>query len=262
MDLVHARKLVAEAIQNQEMLMVIGDCYVEYWGRAASKLPRGKRLCLIKGDGSFGIHQNKKLRPVNYMMDAAIASEVKDGCLLLSAKKAKPKEEIRVHFYAVDGVHRYAMDDREDVRLFGSERELSGQLMTDLSFIEPGLTPMKSEAPFRKGTVDILAEDGRGRLVVIEVKRRKAEFDAVTQLERYMKQVRKLKGRETRGLLIAPEISPHALELLEQSGLEFYQFDYEVGNPRATIKGVRKKQPTLSEYLGTPSAPLLSRGKD
>ena len=52
MDLVHARKLVAEAIQNQEMLMVIGDCYVEYWGRAASKLPRGKRLCLIKGDGA------------------------------------------------------------------------------------------------------------------------------------------------------------------------------------------------------------------
>ena len=249
MDLQEARREISLALVNQELLMVIGDCSVEYRGRAASRLPRGKRLCLIKGDHSFGIHQNRKLRPVNYMMGAAIASEIREGSLLLSARKAKPKEEIKAHFYSVDGVHRYALDDPSDLVLVGSERELSGELMKDLSFLEEGLRPVKAEVPLRKGTVDILGEDAQGRLVVIEVKRRKAEFDAVTQLERYMRQVEKMKGRQTRGILVAPDIGKAALELLEQYGLEYYRFDFDVDQPKARIKGVTKKQPTLREYL-------------
>ena len=238
MDLQEARREISLALVNQELLMVIGDCSVEYNGRAASRLPRGKRLCLIKGDHSFGIHQNRKLRPVNYMMGAAIASEIREGSLLLSARKAKPKEEIKAHFYSVDGVHRYALDDPSDLVLVGS-----------LSFLEEGLRPVKAEVPLRKGTVDILGEDAQGRLVVIEVKRRKAEFDAVTQLERYMRQVEKMKGRQTRGILVAPDIGKAALELLEQYGLEYYRFDFDVDQPKARIKGVTKKQPTLREYL-------------
>jgi len=249
MDLAQARKQIEEAIQAKEMLLVIGNCFVEYWGRAASKLPKGKRLCLIKGDNSFGIHQNRKLRPVNYMMNARIAVEEIDGALLLSARKQNPKEEIKAYFYRVDGLHRYEMDDPNDLRLFGSERELSDELMKDLTFLEPGLRPLKSEVPMRKGTVDIMAEDAEGRLVVVEVKRRKADFQSVSQLERYMKQVSKLKGRETRGILVAPDIGRNALELLEQSGLEFLKFDFEIGNPKATIRGVTKKQPTLAEYV-------------
>ncbi len=249
MDLQEARREISLALINQELLMVIGDCSVEYKGRAASKLPKGKRLCLIKGDRSFGIHQNRKLQPVNYMMGAAIAAEVKEGALLLSAKKTKPKEEIRAHFYTVEGLHRYALNDPSDLMLVGSERELSAQLMNDLSFLEEGLRPVKAEVPLRKGTVDILGEDAQGRLVVIEVKRRKAEFAAVTQLERYMRQVGKMKGRQTRGILVAPDIGKAALELLEQYGLEYYKFDFDVNQPRAQIRGVQKKQPTLREYL-------------
>ncbi len=249
MDLTQARKEIAEAIHHQDLLMVIGDCHVEYQGRAASKLPLGKRLCLIKGDGSFGIHQNRKLRPVNYMMNAALASEVKEGLLVITARKPKPKEEIKAYFHTVEGLHRYAMDDPSDLMLVGSERELSAQLMNDLSFIEEGLKPIKSEVPSRNGTMDIVGEDAQGRLVVIEVKRRQADFDAVTQLERYMKKVAKMKGRETRGILVAPGISRNALELLEQYGLEYYKFEFDVDQPRVSIKGVQKKQPTLKEFI-------------
>ncbi len=183
------------------------------------------------------------------MMNARISFEVTDGTLLLCAKKINPKEEIKVFFYSVDFLHSHKIDEPIDLRLFGSERELSDQLMNDLSFIEPGLKPLKKEDVFRKGIVDIIAEDAQKNLVVIEVKRRKADFAAVTQLARYMKQVEKLKNIKTRGLLVAPEITKAALELLENYGLEYFKFEFEIGNPSAKIKGVQKKQPTITEYL-------------
>jgi hypothetical protein len=117
--------------------------------------------------------------------------------------------------------------------------------MEDLSFLEPGLAPLKQEAPLRKGVIDILAEDAEGNLVVVEVKRRKADLNAVTQLHRYMKQVEKIKGKKTRGILLAPEIGRHSMELLENYGLEFCSFDFEISNPKAKIMGIHKKQKTL-----------------
>jgi len=135
------------------------------------------------------------------------------------------------------------------LRLFGSEKELSDQLMQDLSFLEPGLKPLKQEGIFRKGVVDILAEDAKGRLVVIELKRRQADYNAVMQLKRYMQQVEKIKGTETRGLLVAPSIGKNAYELLQRNGCEFFNFEFEIGNPKAKIKGLHKKQETIDKFF-------------
>ena len=101
----------------------------------------------------------------------------------------------------------------------------------------------------RKGLVDILAKDSKGRLVVIELKRRQADFNAVQQLKRYMDQVKNLKGIETRGVLIAPAIGKNARELLERYGLEFFHIDFEIGNPKAKIKGLQKKQETIDRFF-------------
>jgi len=249
MNLEQAHQKIAAAVGRKDLLMVVGECYVEYWGRAASKLPRGKRLLLIKGDNSFAIHQNRLLRPTNYMMNARIACSLENGALQLSARKLKPKETLNVTLYSVEGLHSYPMMETADLRLFGSERELSNQLMQDLSFLEPGLKPLNQEALFRKGVVDILAEDSKGRLVVIEVKRRQAGYNAVMQLQRYMKQVEKIKGKETRGLLVAPSIGKNAYELLQRNGCEFFNFEFEIGNPESKIKGLQKKQETIDRFF-------------
>jgi hypothetical protein len=241
------KKRIEDAVNNKKMLMVVGECYVEYWGRAASKLPKGKRLLLIKGDGSFAIHQNRLLRPINYMMNAVISTETENGFLNVKARKLNPKEEIKVKFFEVEFCQEFEMNGNPDLRLFGSEKELSNELMQDLSFLEEGLKPLKQESPFRKGVVDIIAEDKKGNLVVVEVKRRKADFNAVSQLHRYMKQLEKLKGKPARGILVAPEIQKNALELLEEYGLEFCSFEFEIGNPKTKIKGIQKKQKTLKE---------------
>jgi len=231
------------------LLLVVAEMYVEYWGRAASKLPRGKRLLLLKGDNSIAIHQNRLLRPTNYMMAARIGCELKNGTLVLSARKLKPKENLTVMLYSIEGIHCYPMKEQADLRLFGSERELSDELMQDLSFLEPGLKPLNKEEVFRKGVVDIMAEDSKGRLVVIEVKRRQADYAAVMQLKRYMQQVEKIKGKETRGLLVAPSIGKNAYELLQRNNCEFFNFEFEIGNPKVKIKGLQKKQETLEKFF-------------
>jgi len=246
---VSAENEIREAVKSKNMLLIFGECSVEYWGRAASKLALGKRLLMIKGDSSIAIHQNRLLRPTNYMMKAGISTKVlDDNTFLVKAVKQNPKEEIKVFFKSISKIIAEEMNESsKDLRLFGSEKELSDQLMTDLEFIEKGLKPLKQEQMLRKGVIDILAEDSQGKIVVIEVKRRKADFNSVTQLERYVKEVEKLKNKETRGILLAPEIRRTALELLERSKSEliFYKLDFEIGNPKATIKGLQKKQTTL-----------------
>ncbi len=248
MDLSSVKERIEHAILAKQFTNVVGTCYVEYWGRAASKLPKGKRLLMIKGDGSFAIHQNRLLRPTNYMMGSTIGCELThDATLIVTATKLNPKETMKVIFYNVDDLHSYDMDEASDIRLFGSEKELSDQLMQDLSFLEAGLKPLNQEEVLRKGLVDILAQDAQGRLVVIELKRRQADFNAVQQLKRYMDQVQNLKNIKTRGILIAPEIRKNARELLEKYGLEFFSIDFEISNPQAKIKGLQKKQKTLFE---------------
>ncbi len=108
---------------------------------------------------------------------------------------------------------------------------------------------MKREGILRKGIVDILAEDKDNNIVVIEVKRRQADFNAVTQLARYVEHVRKIKDRKTRGMLIAPAITETALEMLKSLGFEFFNLEFEISNPKAKIKGLEKRQPTINEFL-------------
>ncbi len=41
-------------------------CSVIYEGRARSKLGSGDRMIIIKSDGSFMVHQDRNLEPVNW----------------------------------------------------------------------------------------------------------------------------------------------------------------------------------------------------
>jgi len=48
-------------------------------------------MLMIKGDGSFAIHQNRLLRATNYMMGASIGCSLENDSLVITAKKLKPK---------------------------------------------------------------------------------------------------------------------------------------------------------------------------
>lgn len=250
MELSAVKEKLDQALARKDLVMLIGNCSVEYQGRAASHLPMGSRLLLIKGDGSFAIHQNKLLRPTNYMMSDSWSTKLEKGTLIIAATKRNPKESLTVTLEKAEMLNIHTMEDKKsDFKLVGSERELSNQLMDDLEVLEKGLKPLKQESHLRKGMIDILAEDKDGNLVVIELKRRQADYDSVMQLQRYVTEVKKTKGRITRGILVAPEIRKSAMELLKNNGLEFRSYQFDVTAPRATIAGITKKQKTIFEAL-------------
>jgi endonuclease len=253
MDFINAKNELDAGILNKEMIIVVGNCFVDYLGRATSRLPKGKRLVLIKGDGSISIHQNKLVRPTNYMVGSRIGTEISENTLIMRAFKSRPDEKISVFFSEIQDIKRYSIEISNDLRLSGSEKDLNEILMQDLSMIEKGLKPINQQQHFRKGVCDIIAEDKDGNFVVIELKRRQADYASVTQLQRYMKEVEKLKGIKTRGILLAPEIRKNALELLEQCGLEFAKLDFELtpndSTSKAKIKGLETKQQTLVDHF-------------
>lgn len=251
-DFWEAKKIIESSVSKGRLVVLVGNCRVFYEGRAASKLSEGDRLLIIKQDGTFLVHQASKMHAINYQGPGSVVScnvDEKENVLIVSSSRTKPiNERIEVRFFHVYFADSFYLRDDEKIKLFGSERELSSLLMQDLNAIEPGLIPLKNESDIRRGTIDILAEDFRKRLVVIEVKRRTAGLDAVTQLHRYVEELSKRKDRQTRGILCAPEITPNALKMLERTGLEFFKLNYEIGNPSAKIKGLEKKQKELSEY--------------
>lgn len=250
MQLSQAKERLDAALARKDLVMIVGDCEVKYQGRAASSLNSGSRLLLIKGDGSFAIHQNRLLRPTNYIMSTSWSTNMVDDKLVVEATKRSPKESLTVFLTNVEMLNIHTMEDHaDDFKLVGTEKELNDQLMTDLDVLEKGLKPLKQESALRKGLIDIMAEDKDGNLVVIELKRRQADYNSVMQLVRYVTEVKKIKNRKTRGLLVAPTIGRPALELLKNNGLEYFSYTFDVTQPKATIDGIDSKQRTIFQSL-------------
>ncbi|MBR9707351.1 MAG: DUF91 domain-containing protein, partial [Candidatus Diapherotrites archaeon] len=97
-ELSKARQTIERGLDNEEMLVLIGKCHAEYKGRASSKLKPGNRLILIKADKSIAIHQNKNLRPTNYMMNSTISCKTLPDGLEVTATKRNPKETLTIVF--------------------------------------------------------------------------------------------------------------------------------------------------------------------
>ncbi|HLD76134.1 MAG TPA: hypothetical protein VI874_03885, partial [Candidatus Norongarragalinales archaeon] len=74
MDFSSAHKAIQTALNQNKLCIVVGNCQVNYQGRAASKLSQGDRLLVIKPDGTFLVHQGKKMAAINYQGPGASVS--------------------------------------------------------------------------------------------------------------------------------------------------------------------------------------------
>ena len=212
------------AISSESMLTIFARCRVHYDGRAKSELGSGDRVIIVKPDGSFLIHQSRKREPVNWQPPGSVVRlELREKPVLVSVRR-KPRETLEVELEEVYLITVFHAEDYEELALTGSEAEMAELIFESPEVIEPGFRPLYREKPIKHGIVDVLGVDREGNIVVLELKRRRADLHAVSQLKRYVETLKE-EHENVRGILVAPSLTSGAKKLLEKEGLEFRKLE-------------------------------------
>ncbi|MEM2914144.1 MAG: endonuclease NucS, partial [Candidatus Bathyarchaeia archaeon] len=61
-----ALNTVRDAVSERKTIILVGNCWVNYHGRASSTLEPGERILIVKEDGSVLVHRSKGYEPVNW----------------------------------------------------------------------------------------------------------------------------------------------------------------------------------------------------
>ncbi len=219
---VEAGEIVREALSQRKTLLLIGNCWVNYLGRARSELEPGERILIIKEDGSLLVHRSVGYEPVNWQPPGCIFNtQVKEGILEIHAVRRKPPESVRVFFDKIHLASALTLADSGEFSLYASEEDMHKAILLEPSLLEEGFKPISYEKRVEPGFMDVYGVDKNGRFVVVEIKRKTAGKEAVLQLARYIEAVKNRTNREVRGILVAPNIARNVQRLLETLGLEF-----------------------------------------
>ncbi|WP_165487901.1 endonuclease NucS [Aeropyrum pernix] len=220
-----AAGLLEKLLDGSSMVVVAGVCSSEYEGRGASVSTEGDKLLIVKPGGAVILHGPRGFRPLNWQPSTSHTEvATAEGLLTLKFYRRTPREVLKiacssvwyvawVRFPEEGAFWMYMTEDdlRRAVALH--PRELLGE---DIRFFaEEKRTP--------SGKADLYGVDGRGNIVIVEVKRVRADESAVRQLEGYVRDYPT--QAKVRGILVAPDISDAARRLLESRGLEFRRVD-------------------------------------
>lgn len=225
-NVAEAENAVREAISQRKTLLVIGNCWARYLGRARSKLEPGERILIIKEDGSLLVHRSVGYEPVNWQPPGCIFHiQVKGNVLEIRAVRRKPAESVKVFFDRIHMVSALSLVDSGEFLLYASEEDMQKAILLEPSLVEKGFKPISYEKKVEPGFVDVYGEDKNGKLVVVEIKRKTAGKDAVLQLAKYVDAIKSKVNREVRGILVAPNIAKDVQRLLATLGLDFRSLD-------------------------------------
>lgn len=227
-----AHDLIQESMRKKATILIFACCKVNYEGRALSELNWGERIIMIKPDGAFLIHQEKKVEPVNWQPPKSrTKSYIKNNQLFLESHRRTPKELLTVEIKQIQFISYSNIEDFEELEQAGYEKDMSDMIMDKPHLIEKGFTPTTREYSVEHGFIDILGKDKDNNLMVLELKARKAGVSAVKQLRRYLMDLENTDNdylrevnaekKKIRGLLVAPSIMDDAQELIDEEGIEF-----------------------------------------
>lgn len=204
----------------------MGSCVVNYQGRAGSVLPEGERIVIIKPDGTLLVHQKEKREPVNWNPPGCKASvEIGEEGLQIISKRSKPEEILLIVFDDLKIVSSFELIDEEELQLTGTEKDLVNSVLREPSLIEEGFQPKEREKPTKSGLVDLYGEDSEGNGMAIEFKRGKVTLSTVGQLGRYVKELQKKLKKDVRGIVVAPQITSGARNLLKKEEIEHVRIE-------------------------------------
>lgn len=223
MDFAEAYERINSGLKKNHIIVIFSSCSVEYNGRAKSFLARGDRLIIVKHDGTVLIHKPDGRTPVNWMPKDTILSIALDKeTLIIKCTNVKSGEVLNINIFEVYEITSAPLLDTEQLRLEGTERDMSDMIYLNPSLISDDFIPSTREEQTKYGFLDVFGHNGNGELVIIECKRYTAGLDAVTQLRRYVERVKKSKGVEKIvGVLAAPNISDNAYKMLTDWGFIF-----------------------------------------
>ncbi|NWF87557.1 endonuclease NucS [Candidatus Bathyarchaeota archaeon] len=237
-QIAEAEKAIKEAVSQRKTLLVIGNCWVHYLGRAKSKLEQGERILIIKEDGSILVHRPVGYEPVNWQPPGCIFNvQTKENVLEIRAVRQKPAESVKVFFDQIQLVSAFSLRDSGEFSLYASEEDMQKAILMEPSLLEEGFNIISYEKKVEPGFVDVYGISKDGRLVVVEIKRKVAGKDAVIQLAKYIDAIKGKANREVRGVLVAPNIAKDVQRLLATLGLEFKALD-----PRKCAEILKKSE--------------------
>ena len=235
-----AKKIIEKAFVQRRTLIVVGNCRVDYVGRANSKLELGERFLIVKSDGSLLVHRPMGYEPVNWQPSGSVFhAQIKEELLEVYAVRQKPKESVKVQFTKVFTVTAVMLLDAGDFILNASEEDMHRAILLRPELIEEGFKPISWEKKVDPGFVDVYGMDKAGRLVVVEVKRNIASKEAVLQLAKYIEAIKLKADRQIRGILVAPGLGKDAQSLLLSMNLEFKEL-----YPKKCAEILKKTEPT------------------
>jgi len=218
---------------DRTMLLILGDCMVDYHGRARSLLDWGERLILIKQDGTVLVHQPTQRDPVNWQPTGTTTDfSIQYGYLLLKSRHTKPPETMKIAFRTLKHLTTTPLTDNAKLIISGMESDVVNDIVRDPSLIEPGLRIVKREKTVRTGSIDLYAIDKDHTPVIIEVKRTIAPISAVHQLRMYVTDIKKdRKEPHVRGILCAPRVPEMVRKLLDEHHLEWREVERRITLP-------------------------------
>ncbi len=224
--IVEAEHVTKEAVSQHRMLVVVGRCWVDYLGRARSKLEPGERVLMVKEDGSLLVHRSVGYEPVNWQPPGCIFhTQAKGNVLEVHAVRLKPPESVKICFDSIQLVSSLNLEDSGEFSLYASEQDMQKAILLKPSLLEESLKLISYEKKVEPGFVDVYAMDKSGSLVVIEIKRKTASKEAALQLARYIDAIKTKATRQVRGILAAPDLGKDVQRMLATLGLEFKQLD-------------------------------------
>ncbi|MCL2643121.1 MAG: endonuclease NucS [Candidatus Bathyarchaeota archaeon] len=235
-----AKSLIEKAFVQRRTLIVVGNCKVDYVGRASSKLELGERFLIIKSDGSLLVHRPTGYEPVNWQPSGSVFhAQIKEDQLEVHAVRQKPKENVKVQFTKIYTATSIMLLDAGDFILNASEQDMHRAILLRPELIEEGFKPISWEKKVEPGFVDVYGMDKTGKLVVIEVKRKIATKEAVLQLAKYIEAIKLKTDRQIRGILVAPGLGKEVQALLVSMDLEFKEL-----YPKKCAEILKKSGPT------------------
>ncbi len=209
---------------------------MDYAGRLRAHLPLAKRLIMVKADGSVLIHSDGgSYKPLNWM-NRPLTMHVQEPAPELAEEgvtevwrlaAAKSDDTLTIHFHQIEHDSAHELGTDPGLIKDGVEADLQRLLAEQIDLLGDGHTLIRREYMTAIGPVDILARDGAGATVAVELKRR-GDIDGVEQLTRYLELLnRDPLLKPVTGIFAAQQIKPQARTLAEDRGIHCLVLDYD-----------------------------------